>query len=291
MVIFHLMIDTETFRSRIGLFNHCKGSKGRSQKFTPYSHNIYKILTNSTSSLDTNVHDNTYSQHPSLHTHFPYFWFIYYIFIIYILVLSTSMSIRLETLFPLESTLNFSYLHTLPCFTIPSLACSHIKLLSVIVSSFIYKGIFCSDYRSSTRLSNGLCRYLSLSIFWLYNLNFLLITIVNPSLLNPGPNSLSVLYQNVQGFIPFSNLSNQHPLLDMNKIAEFRAHVVTLKPDIIALNETWLKKSISSNEILPDSQYEIFRNDRSQKSHPIDPSDPTKFRRNGGGVLLVEHKA
>ena len=208
------MIDTETFRSRIGLFNHCKGSKGRSQKFTPYSHNIYKILTNSTRSL------NTYSQHPSLHTHFPYLWFIYYIFIIYILVLSTSMSIRLETLFPLESTLNFSYLHTLPCFTIPSLACSHIKLLSVIVSSFIYKGIFCSDYRSSTRLSNGLCRYLSLSIFWLYNLNFLLITIVNPSLLNPGPNSLSVLYQNVQGFIHFSNLSNQQPLLDMNELAE-----------------------------------------------------------------------
>ncbi len=38
---------------------------------------------------------------------------------------------------------------------------------------------------------------------------------------------------------------------------------------------------------MPDSQYEVFRNDRTRKTHPQDPINPTKFRENGGGVLLA----
>ena len=106
-------------------------------------------------------------------------------------------------------------------------------------------------------------------------------------MLNPGPNSLSVLYQNVQGLIPFCNLSSSHPLLDGNKISELQSFANIEQPDIIALNETWLKKSIASNEILPSSQYEVFRNDRTRKTHPQDPNNPKKFRENGGGVLLA----
>ena len=66
----------------------------------------------------------------------------------------------------------------------------------------------------------------------------------NMSLLNPGPaNTLSVVYQNVQGFIPFSNLSDNCPNLDVNKIAELQLNVSVNKPDIIIINETWLKSS------------------------------------------------
>ena len=64
------------------------------------------------------------------------------------------------------------------------------------------------------------------------------------SLLNPGPaNTLSVVYQNVQGLIPFSNLADNCPNLDVTKLAEIQSIVSVNKPDIIILNETWLKSS------------------------------------------------
>ena len=50
-------------------------------------------------------------------------------------------------------------------------------------------------------------------------------------------------------------------------------------------NETWLKKSILDNEVLPDN-YKIFRLDRCLKTHPCDPTQPKKFRKNGGCVLI-----
>ena len=117
--------------------------------------------------------------------------------------------------------------------------------------------------------------------------NFLLIAIVNPSLLNPGPLNLKVSYQNVQGLIPFSNLSSIHPSLDRTKLLELNAYLHTEKPAVLMLNETWLKKSIKDNEIIENSCYNIYRSDRSQLTHPADPNNPNKFRRNGGGVLIA----
>ena len=58
------------------------------------------------------------------------------------------------------------------------------------------------------------------------------------------------------------------------------------KPGIIILNETWLKRSISDNEILPTNDYKVFRVDRTDKTHPPDPGLPNRYRRNGGGVLI-----
>ncbi|MCP4460360.1 MAG: hypothetical protein GY816_20410, partial [Cytophagales bacterium] len=49
----------------------------------------------------------------------------------------------------------------------------------------------------------------------------------------------------------------------------------------------WLRKSISDSEFLLADQYKIFRSDRSNKTHPPDPDNPTRFRRNGGGVLIA----
>ena len=56
------------------------------------------------------------------------------------------------------------------------------------------------------------------------------------------------------------------------------------------LNETWLKKSVEDHEVIHDQSYSVWRNDRSQVSHPADPLNPNKFRRNGGGVLIAVRK-
>ena len=57
--------------------------------------------------------------------------------------------------------------------------------------------------------------------------------------------------------------------------------------DIIVLNETWLEPSILDSKIFPPDKYKIFRLDRSEKTHPIDPLNIKKYRRNGGGILIA----
>ena len=54
------------------------------------------------------------------------------------------------------------------------------------------------------------------------------------------------------------------------------------------MHETWLKPTVLSSEILP-CEYNFFRLDRSQNTHPIDPLSPSKFIRNGRGVLIAVH--
>ena len=63
---------------------------------------------------------------------------------------------------------------------------------------------------------------------------------------SPG---ISVYYQNVQGLIPFGNLSAKHPILDTTKISELNAYVYKFNPDVIILNETWIQPSILYSEI------------------------------------------
>ena len=123
-------------------------------------------------------------------------------------------------------------------------------------------------------------------LLFLFILNMILIVISNCSILNPGPNSLSVVYNNIHGFINTRDLASETPPLNMTKVHEIHGYIFTHKPDIVILNETWLKRSILSNEVLPDN-YKVFRVDRSLKSHPIDPIRPKKFRKNGGGVLIA----
>ena len=123
--------------------------------------------------------------------------------------------------------------------------------------------------------------------YWLLLLNFLLIAMINPGLLNPGPgNTLSVAYQNVQGLVPFGQLNEENPTLDVNKMIELNLFVNEHKPDILVLNETWLKTSILDSEIL-SSDYKIFRLDRSRQTHPLCPTNPRKYRQFGGGVLIA----
>ena len=134
--------------------------------------------------------------------------------------------------------------------------------------------------------------YLSeiLPIEWLSVLNRHLIVICYPSIVNPGPDmnakSLSIYYQNVQGLIPFTYLADKNPKFDDTKICELQNFIFTSLPDIIILNETWLKPSINSSEIFPSHLYNTFRSDRSHNTHPRDYNNPKKFRENGGGVLI-----
>ena len=101
------------------------------------------------------------------------------------------------------------------------------------------------------------------------SVNRALIVISNTSILNPGPtNTVSVFYQNIQGLIPFSNLADNCSNLDMTKVAELQCSINLNKPDIIILNETWLKGSILDTEIFSTETYKVFRLDRSKSTHP-----------------------
>ena len=125
--------------------------------------------------------------------------------------------------------------------------------------------------------------------FWITALNLLLIVITLPAMKNPGPKSekLTCLYQNVRGFIPFSELSKKIPALDRNKLNDFQSYVYENKPGIVLLTETWLTHEHLNNEIFPNDTYRCFRLDRTPKTHPPDPLNKSKFREKGGGVLIA----
>jgi len=133
--------------------------------------------------------------------------------------------------------------------------------------------------------------YLNIAIvgcmLWIHTLNAVLVIIFNPSLLNPGPTTyLKVVSFNAHGLIPFSQLQSDNPSFDNTKIFELHHYIHCHKPDILMINETWLKKSIIDSEVIPES-YKVFRLDRSSLTHPPDPLNPRKFRKHGGGVLVA----
>ena len=182
----------------------------------------------------------------------------------------------------------------------PLSACNFFKESASINSCAKFIGNNFNFHHSSRKIG-----IIGRSSVWLTLLNRLLIFIAFPGISNPGPKpnsgtnlrhidnkdknkNISVLYQNVQGLIPFSNLTDPHPCPDNNKIYELQAYIFNTSPDIIILNETWLKPTVLSSEILP-CQYNVFRLDRSQNTHPFDPLNPSKFRKNGGGVLIAVH--
>ena len=134
-----------------------------------------------------------------------------------------------------------------------SLIClTHIKMgYFCLLSSIILKSFSLSKAKSKLIIprigASRLCRILSQILLFLLLLNFLLIGIVNPSLLNPGPNSLKICYQNVQGLIPIKDLTLKQPSLNVTKIYELNSYININNPDIIMLNETWLRKCVDDH--------------------------------------------
>ena len=114
---------------------------------------------------------------------------------------------------------------------LPFLSSVFIKLAYLILMSFVYKQFIFYGLHINFRKKYRLKSFTPANIFFgqrttrarqigsrlliaVLTIHFLLIAIVNPSMLNPGPSSsnLSVYYQNVQGLIPFSNLGDSHPI-------------------------------------------------------------------------------
>ena len=254
------MIDTETYRVRIGLHAGKRHSTG----------SITHHQLSSQNYLTSNMHNHSL------------FWPLYSFFITYFISLSLALTLSFKSEF---SEVNHFYFSS--SFTLPVVLHTSLKQFSAIIFSFVFTKIVTLYRSGKLRFHCRAHQLVAFFLFWIYSINLFLVIVVNPSLLNPGPQILNVAYQNVQGLIPFSMLRSTHPLLDRSKISELQAFAINSKPDVIVLNETWLKKSISNNEILPDSQYEVFRNDRTKRTHPQDPNNPNKFRENGGGVLLA----
>ena len=95
-------------------------------------------------------------------------------------------------------------------------------------------------------------------------------------------NELSIYCQNVQGLIPFGQLGKGHPIFNDAKLIEPHHYLESCAPDIVILNETWLKESINDNEILPSNLYTIFRRDRSLERHPTDKDNLKKISKKWG---------
>ena len=228
------------------------------------------------------------------------FYILYAIFIIYFTALSMSIIPSFPNShsphanlynYPRHNLLGSQYL------TLVKLFCSilwyHVlkRLISTVrysrqyeLSQFSLHQVFKTYFRIKKRST----KFMLCSIVWIYLLNFLSLSIVNPSLLNPDPDkTLSVLYQNVQGLVPFGDLRNPNPQLNVTKLFELQSYVSKFKPDIVILNETWLKSSILDAEIFPNNSYKVFRQDRSAKSHPIDDKNPRKYKKQGGDVVIA----
>ena len=230
------------------------------------------------------------------------FIFLYFLIISYLTIISMSIILKC-TPGRQNYKLKIGFLNIIPSFLVPNG-----YLLKVLFLQLCTKVIWCinnkvNDYPHKKTISNFLfdnrnltfMKFVSTLIsLWLFSVNIILIIMCNMSLLNPGPSGprdeLSVYSHNIQGLVGFDSLGNPNPNLNLTKLYELQAYAYHHRPDIIALNETWLKPSIKNNEILDPDIYKIFRLDRSPLTHPSDPNNDKKFRKNGGGVLIAVRK-
>ena len=170
--------------------------------------------------------------------------------------------------------------------------------ITVISKIIIYNIIKCGTVKHFIYNSLSSFRQFVETYLFLYitSINIILIIIFNCSLLNPGPtdnsntgddNTIKVFYQNAHGLITFGSLGDKDPVLNITKILELQSYVHYHQPDIVVLNETWLKSCINDSEIFHNNGYKVFRRDRNPDSHPPDPSNSNKFKSNGGGILIA----
>ena len=65
-----------------------------------------------------------------------------------------------------------------------------------------------------------------------------------PQFVKPRAQFIKICYQNVQGLIPIKDLTLKQASLNVTKIYEFNSYININNPDIIMLNETWLRKCV-----------------------------------------------
>ena len=279
------MIDITTYRERVG--QYCPGKRKSESKLGKFNKRCQGRVFWSNNSIFYEGEFNCIEL----------ILLFYILFLLYIVLFVISLVIGCAAsndfrLVGVHSSLPF-YINFVS--DLPFLSTVCIKIWYITIISFAIRKIYAS---SRTRKcspasiffgskTSRVRQLVSCMLVALFILNFLLIAIVNPSLLNPGPQILSVYYQNVQGLIPFSNLDDAHPKLNRSKIYELNTYIHTKKPAVVLLSETWLKKSIKDREVIENPNYTVYRNDRSRLSHPADPGNPKKYRKNGGGVLIA----
>ena len=275
------MIDVELYRARIG--NYLPSCKEKRRNKT-------KDHGSRTAEFSFLKSDNSASSG---------LWILYLIIILYLAAIFLGMICDTQTS---DSISNINYMLSYKYFT-QSNCMELVKYFYIIIFAFIMRYLvynsrlrdsvlyrmYIVGTRSKNRISR-LSRGIQCFLIWISILNFLLITIVNPSMLNPGPTtagqSVSVFYLNARGLIPWGELNNKHPTLHTTKLHDLNLYIEHNKPDIVIYNETWLKPSISDNEVIPTDKYKVFRLDRCTFTHPPDPNNADKFAPNGGGVLI-----
>ena len=225
-------------------------------------------------------------------------WFMYFVTIVYFAAIICGIILAMSTNNNVYgSILYYNYVHVnmdntnlyLDCIVLTKqfyliiiFYAIRSMMLNVEIRHHVLYKMFISVSTSKHRMSR-LGRLLSGLLMWYSLLNFLLIAIVNPSMLNPGPiQNVSIFYHNTQGLIPWGELGNKHPALHTTKLRELNYTIATENPDIVIYNETWLKPSIADSEIIATDKYKVFRLDRCNYTHPI--------KDNGGGVLIgIKH--
>ena len=100
------------------------------------------------------------------------------------------------------------YLVSLLCLS----TASYSPCLNLVFPLFILKKCF---FPSKTIISQS---YYVIAT-WIYLVNFSLLSLSVPNISNPGPSpsskDITVFYQNIRGFIPFSSLGKNNPSFDV----------------------------------------------------------------------------
>ena len=144
------------------------------------------------------------------------------------------------------SCIMFCLLYTLPVLVHNLFTYGFKNCLNVLYSRLFYKKSKCGCI-------------INLYSIWLFAMNLLLIILTIPNILHSGPiNDLNVLYQNVQSFVNI-RAKSPSPCLLTSKVLNFQGYLFHEKPDIVILNETWLKEPILDSEIFPNNAYKVFR--------------------------------
>ena len=266
------MIDIAIYRVRIGSYNP-KNSAGRRRSSTIKFAGGITINTKTGKCIGGLQENGVY---------LILLYILYMIIVMYFAAISMSI-VSMTAALSSQIQITYQLILSLP---MPGLIfVQYVKLwLAILLCRIYFKKV---SKHKEFKFSKRHTRILTFVGYGFCIINFLLIAIVNPGLLNPGPANLSVYYQNIQGFIPFKELHSNNPSFNFTKLLEFQNYVSITKTPIIVLNETWLKPSISDSEIFPNKDYKVFRVDRSTVSHPIDTDDPSRYKRNGGGVLIA----
>ena len=150
--------------------------------------------------------------------------FLYFYSILTFLTLSAISLIYTE--YPGSASVSPNFSWCSPGFTtglslqvIPLIKAAYLYVISIaILKAVTVKSIRLKFY---SKLKGRASRALKLLILAILILNFLLIGVCNPSMLNPGSGNINVCYQNVQGLIPFSHLGDAHPKLNVTKIYQY----------------------------------------------------------------------